>query len=80
MIELAVIIVKPKQERGNVATLLHPSEAAYDAIRAPMLLHLQHGTFPATVRLVQPFRHDAVQSPAARRQPGSRISDIIAAR
>ena len=66
MVELAVVVVQPEQQRPDVRAraVLVPAEAGDDAVGGALVLDLQHRPLARLVLLVELLRDDAVEAGA----------------
>ena|SRR5207248_2894317 len=69
MVEQTSIVVQAEQERANYSLLLRVTEAADDAVRGSLLLHLDHRPLPRAIFKVAPLRDDPVERTSAAAQP-----------
>src|SRR6185295_19425192 len=66
VVELAVVVVQPQQERADVRAgpVLVPPEAGHDAVGRPLVLDLQHRALARLVRRLEALGDDAVEAGA----------------
>src|SRR5262245_2344400 len=65
MVELAVSVVEPEQQRADLIAAATIAESADHAVRSAMLLDLHHRPLARDVRSAALFSHDAVERRAA---------------
>ena len=70
MVEQAVIIVEPEQQRADLFLLFGIAEAADDAVRGALLLDLDHRPLARAIVVVEALGDHAVERAAAAFQPG----------
>src|SRR5437763_2954417 len=80
MVQEAVIVVKPEQQRTDDAFLFSIAESADDAVSGALLLDLDHRPLSRTIFLVRTLGDHSVERSAAAPQPGERHLSVASHR
>ena len=77
MVELALVIVEPEQQRSDLAAVAEIAKAADHAIGGAQPLHLDHGALARPIGFGEQFGDDAVgRAVAGIAQPALRLVDV----